>query len=869
MHVTLLGEQLLAGADGTIQARSSRTIALIAFLVAHGDAPQTRQRIAAAFWPDSSDEQALTNLRRELHHLRGVLGDEPALVVTPRDLAWRDSPTCVVDVRAFRSDRAAALAAAAGGDRDTFLTRAAAAVARYGGEFLPGNDDDWARDTRSELEQQCVDLLDRCIAAYRATGDLTRAVDAARRRLQLRPLEEAGYRTLMELQGDQGDRAGAVSTYHHCASVLERELGVEPDPLTRTTLNRLLARSGPAVAATPEPPAPRTVRAGRRFVGRAPELRALRERWRAAADGTCRARPAARRPRRRQVPVDGRAGRRGPPRRRRGGGRPVLRHLRASRARSGCGLAAHAGRPRRPAVGRPGVAGRGGAPAAPGPDPRGAGAARAAGDGRRLAAPPLLRGPEPSAARGRPARPPDDRQPAVVRPGDVVVHDVLPRPRRARSRPDGRDDAGRSRPVPRGLGRPDARDGPAHRDRSRPVRGRRHGRARRGRHRERADRSRGGPAARDDGRVPALHRRGRARRRGVARERPAGVGAAEQAGPGERGGPRHRRTRRRRRPRRHPRPAHRGRRPPRRRRGPRGRRAVAQPHPARGRWRLRLLPRPAPRRRLRGREPAAALAAAPARRAGPGAAARRRPRLRVRAARRAVRPRWARRPGGRLLPPGRRRRLVHVRSRRGDQAARGRAGDRARDAGRAGPDEPGARPRGVAGEAPDRPLRLRLAAGPGGAGAIDRPGGHARAARLRPGRARRAVVVAVRARGHRGRPPHGDARAGDRDSRLPDARTGALRLRGLGRQPGPAHRVRGALRPGRRVRRRAYAERRHPGGRARPRLGRARALAARPRGPGPGVRHRRHRARPRRATTSTASPSHWPTAPSPTSSAGT
>ena len=77
--------------------------------------------------------------------------------------------------------------------------------------------------------------------------------------------------------------------------------------------------------------------------------------------------------------------------------------------------------------------------------------------------------------------------------------------------------AGRSRPGPRGLGRPDARDGPAHRDRSRPVRGRRHGRARRGRHRERADRSRGGPAARDDGRVPALHRRGRARRR---RDRP-------------------------------------------------------------------------------------------------------------------------------------------------------------------------------------------------------------------------------------------------------------------------------------------------------------------------------------------------------------
>ena len=226
----------------------------------------------------------MTNLRRELHHLRGVVGDEPALVVTPRDLAWRDSPTCVVDVRAFRADRAAALAAAAGGDRDAFLTTARRPPSHAtGASSCPATTTTGPRDTRSELEQQCVDLLDRSIPAYRATGDPTRAVEAARRRVALRPLEEAGYRTLMELQGDMGDRAGAVSTFHHCASVLERELGVEPDPLTRDTLNRLLARSGPAVAATPEPPTPRTVGAGRRFVGRESELRALRER-----DGTPR-----------------------------------------------------------------------------------------------------------------------------------------------------------------------------------------------------------------------------------------------------------------------------------------------------------------------------------------------------------------------------------------------------------------------------------------------------------------------------------------------------------------------------------------------------------------------------------------------------
>ena len=110
---------------------------------------------------------------------------------------------------------------------------AAAAIAEYRGELLPGVYDDWLLEARSELERQCVDLCDLLGAARARTGDLAGAVDAARRRIQLQPLEEVGYRTLMQLQADLGDRAGAVSTYHHCASVLERELGVVPDAATR------------------------------------------------------------------------------------------------------------------------------------------------------------------------------------------------------------------------------------------------------------------------------------------------------------------------------------------------------------------------------------------------------------------------------------------------------------------------------------------------------------------------------------------------------------------------------------------------------------------------------------------------------------
>jgi DNA-binding SARP family transcriptional activator/tetratricopeptide (TPR) repeat protein len=283
LHMSLLGEQaIIDDRAGSVQVRSSRAVALVAFLAVRAGSPQSRQRIAGLLWPDSTDAQALTNLRRELHHLRQVLGDEASLVVTPRDLCWCDTQTCRVDVRVFDNERAAAMAAAAAGEDDGILVHAAAAVAAYRGELLPGVYEDWLLDARSQLERQCVELCDLVCAARARTGDLTGAVQAARRRVQLQPLEEVGYRTLMELQADLGDRAGAVSTYHHCASVLERELGVAPDPATRKVYQRLMTQAHPAAA---NPRAGRPGLAAAPLVGRSAELSTLQGLWRAALAG--------------------------------------------------------------------------------------------------------------------------------------------------------------------------------------------------------------------------------------------------------------------------------------------------------------------------------------------------------------------------------------------------------------------------------------------------------------------------------------------------------------------------------------------------------------------------------------------------------
>jgi DNA-binding SARP family transcriptional activator len=288
LHISLLGEQVIT--DGTaadvVRTRSSRTLALVAFLVVHAGSPQARGHIAGLFWPDSTDAQALTNLRRELHHLRHTLGDESSLVVTPAELCWRDSETCRVDVRTFATEYRSALAAAAHGDSERALGHATTATSLYRGALLPGGYEDWLLEARSELEGQCVALCDLISETRARQGDLTGAVAIGRRRIRLRPLEEVGYRILMELQADLGDRAGAVSTYHHCASVLERELGVEPDKATRKTLERLMAQAsqdGPLPAH--EPAVGRSGFAEAELIGRSPEVGLLLGLWRTAAAG--------------------------------------------------------------------------------------------------------------------------------------------------------------------------------------------------------------------------------------------------------------------------------------------------------------------------------------------------------------------------------------------------------------------------------------------------------------------------------------------------------------------------------------------------------------------------------------------------------
>ena len=76
LHIHLLGDFRLIYDDEPVTSISTpRLQSLLAYLVLHREAPQPRPYLAFLFWPDSTESQALTNLRHLLHLLRHALPD--------------------------------------------------------------------------------------------------------------------------------------------------------------------------------------------------------------------------------------------------------------------------------------------------------------------------------------------------------------------------------------------------------------------------------------------------------------------------------------------------------------------------------------------------------------------------------------------------------------------------------------------------------------------------------------------------------------------------------------------------------------------------------------------------------------------------
>jgi DNA-binding SARP family transcriptional activator len=266
LRVRLLGaaEVILDGQRlrGFNSPRLQRFLALIATR----REPLNRSQLAFELWPDSSEHQARTNLRKLLYEFRQALPRVEAFAdIGIKTVRWVAAAQSEVDVLSFRE-------AIASGDFER-------ASQLYQGDLLPSCYDDWVLGERENLRAAALGVNRHLAEEAAERGDHRVAIRYAEAASDLECTDEAAVRIQLEAQLALGDRAAALRTYRHYADNLRREFAIEPDAEIEALFRVYRAdpsdRDGPRAA-----PA-----GGSPFVGRGLEWRTLLEVWKMARAG--------------------------------------------------------------------------------------------------------------------------------------------------------------------------------------------------------------------------------------------------------------------------------------------------------------------------------------------------------------------------------------------------------------------------------------------------------------------------------------------------------------------------------------------------------------------------------------------------------
>jgi DNA-binding SARP family transcriptional activator len=291
LTLELLGGFDVRAADGAVVGIPTQKYrALLAFLAMPPGRFHSRDTLTALLWDELPHEQARSALRQALWALRRTLKTHTG------DVLVQDGDAIAIDAHSVRSDVDAFVAAAAHGERASLEL----AASLYRGVLLAGFParespfEDWLTGERERLGQLALASLSRLLALQRADGSLDHAVQTALRLLALDPLQEDVHRTLMAIYLELGRRGAALRQYQNCLSILQRELGADPDHQTRALYHDIVQRPSPRVGADRGPvnarsadQAPTAVFEAP-LVGRERELAMLRTLWADVLEGAGR-----------------------------------------------------------------------------------------------------------------------------------------------------------------------------------------------------------------------------------------------------------------------------------------------------------------------------------------------------------------------------------------------------------------------------------------------------------------------------------------------------------------------------------------------------------------------------------------------------
>lgn len=214
-----------------------KRLALLVALVVGPSGFRRRDSLLALLWPEQDQTHARAALNQAIRFLRKELGGstEAGILSRGADEIGIDTSTVWCDAMEFRDFVEA--------------SRFEDALALYRGNLLEGffvdqgdSFQEWLERERDLLKLTAAKAARAVVGIHEQGGNLTPAVAAARRAVDLSDGDERVVRELLQLLDRLGDRAGALQAYQDFARHLEAEFGVTPAPETQAVIENIRKR---------------------------------------------------------------------------------------------------------------------------------------------------------------------------------------------------------------------------------------------------------------------------------------------------------------------------------------------------------------------------------------------------------------------------------------------------------------------------------------------------------------------------------------------------------------------------------------------------------------------------------------------------
>jgi DNA-binding SARP family transcriptional activator/tetratricopeptide (TPR) repeat protein len=247
-RLKMFGRLSITTASGAeLLVSAPRQQAMVAYLAMQAGYSCGRERLATVLWGESGDARARHSLSQAVLALKQKVGDNPVnFLAIDRSVLRLDEQAIEIDVRTF--DRLLAV-----GDLPSLLQ----AIKLFDTGFLDDFNssapafEEWAEAERARLWLVFRSAVEQVAMDEQAPAD--RVVEALTRLSNRDPFDEDVHRLMLHALARRFGSAAALGHAERFQKLLERELGVAPEPETVALVAQI--RASPRVS-TPRPPTP-------------------------------------------------------------------------------------------------------------------------------------------------------------------------------------------------------------------------------------------------------------------------------------------------------------------------------------------------------------------------------------------------------------------------------------------------------------------------------------------------------------------------------------------------------------------------------------------------------------------------------------